>query len=918
VGNTFSGGNFGPNMIMKHVQIDIDAIYVTPDGRVFTNTGWDEGGRSLTTFKNGKIVNPLNVVNNNNGGGDNAGGFAVAADSHYVYQGESNGIQVKNISDHSDASVSLTGSNTLSNSAGVYGMALVKNKLYVTENDVNVVDVFDTTTLALVNSFSINDPVRIAVDNQGGMWISHLDHTPHPNSIYGGFGTPVIDHYDHAGTWINSITLPAGGQVAALWIDRTGALYVGDDGPDQNIKIYAGLETTPALVATFGEKGGVYAKPNPGTVGPLRFHGITGVGTDNQGNIYVSENGSGFAPSSGGNGHGAVLQSYAWYGSLNWSVEGLEFVSLSDVDPGSENDVYDSYHHFVMDYNQPPGHEATYVADTVDPNLFPQDVRLTGFGQYTQVQRIKGRKFLFVGGQGGNFLAVYRFGHVPGGENLKEIAIPCAGFDYNFGGPAFIVHPANGEYMWRDLNGDGQMSMDEIFQPANPGGQFGNSWWVDTNGDVWQVIGTYGQLAIRRYLFQGFDQFGAPIYDYQHVQSYAYPAEFASPNDASVWEAIFVPRDSAGGTLYLAGNYPYPPIFGGYAGNFSAIARYDHWDKGNRTPTWITPPPYDMDPNNTWAPNAFSVSGGFVFADFWVPHYIAAFNAKTGQYVGKFVPGNNVGGPNNVGNTDINQSIQAYRRADGEILVFQEEDYQAKTLMYRWTPPDSLPTYGNPRPPANLQATSDDEAANLTWTLGAGALDTNIYKSATSGGPYTLVKGGVGGNEVIDTFISNTQPTYYVAASLADSGHSSVYSPEIVVTGVAAGTTYEAEAAVHPEEGSYPCGSCSGGYYVGDLNPGATITFTNVSVPAAGTYAVRIYEGGWTYNGDSIGVIANGGSMIASPPLPYTSDPSINYYVVVNVPLNAGVNTIELVVPLSQGGQDYAVDRIVVPFAPAP
>ena len=58
--------------------------------------------------------------------------------------------------------------------------------------------------------------------------------------------------------------------------------------------------------------------------------------------------------------------------------------------------------------------------------------------------------------------------------------------------------------------------------------------------------------------------------------------------------------------------------------------------------------------------------------------------------------------------------------------------------------------------------------------------------------------------------------------------------------------------------------------------------------------------------------------MIASPPLPYTSDPSINYYVVVNVPLNAGVNTIELVVPLSQGGQDYAVDRIVVPFAPAP
>lgn len=62
-GNTFSGGNFGPNMIMKHVQNDIESIYVTPDGLVYTNTGWDEGGRSLTTFKNGQIVNPLNVVN---------------------------------------------------------------------------------------------------------------------------------------------------------------------------------------------------------------------------------------------------------------------------------------------------------------------------------------------------------------------------------------------------------------------------------------------------------------------------------------------------------------------------------------------------------------------------------------------------------------------------------------------------------------------------------------------------------------------------------------------------------------------------------------------------------------------------------------------------------------------------------------
>jgi hypothetical protein len=36
--------------------------------------------------------------------------------------------------------------------------------------------------------------------------------------------------------------------------------------------------------------------------------------------------------------------------------------------------------------------------------------------------------------------------------------------------------------------------------------------------------------------------------------------------------------------------------------------------------------------------------------------------------------------------SDILTGITAHRRANGEYLVFVEEDYKAKVLLYRWKP----------------------------------------------------------------------------------------------------------------------------------------------------------------------------------------------------------------------------------------
>ncbi len=934
VGNTFGGNDPNPpNQTMKHVPLNMESIYVSPDGRVFTNTGWDEGGRPVSIFKDGRLISPLNNQNNSPNW-RNAGGGAVAADDKYIYaaqgtgprpSGDPNpldggqGVFIFNQSDMTNTNLLFTGSSTLYQEMTIYGMALHNGKLYVTENDQNLVEVFDTTTRDRVASFSINNPVRIAVDRNGGMWVSHQDQTPLPTTpagnvydINGQMGLATIDHFDSDGHWLNTVTLPDGGQVGALWIDSLGALFVGDDGPDQNIKVYANILEKPFLFTTFGEKGGNYAGPVRGAVGPRRFRGITGIGTDAWGNVYVSQSGFGLDK---GVGHGVVLESYSFWGWRNWSVEGLEFASLGSADPHSETDVYDAYHHFKMDYNAQPGHEATYVADTYDRFRYPQDVRVTNIQSTGKIVYINGKKFLVVGDQGGVLMEMYRF------EPGSEIGIPCVAFDYgsfqsgNY--QDFAVEPIDGEFIWRDLNGDGQMTMNEFIEPPNNSHRDGGFFFVDSKGDVWQVnynSNVESSIHLRRYLFQGFDSFGAPIYDFDHIKIYDALVDIPDLNQIS--NAVFEPAWTDGGTLIVAGG-------SSPAGAFNVVARYDNWDSGNRKAKFVTNIPYDPDPNNTWAPNSMTVAGEFFFIDYWVPHYNLVFSAQNGAYVGRFVPGANVGGVDNVGNTDEWQANAAYRRTNGEYLLFQEEDYQAKLLMYRWTPPVHLPIPPKPQAPSTFSGAPDDEAVSLSWTAAPDALIYNVYRSTTSGGPYTLVNAGVYQTTVSNTGLNNGQTYYYVVSAEADTGLNSPNSAEFSLTPVAAGTTYEAETAAFTSPAFVvPCTLCSGGARVGAVVQGVSITFSNVTVATAGTYAVRIYivngnqPGDWGLPQEPTINVTAGSTTIVSPPLPFTGDWNTPGYTTVNLPLNAGTNTIVLSVPSAAPTGDPDIDRIVVPNKP--
>ena len=946
LGNSLPGNGTSPDA-RRAVPFDADSIYATPDGKVFTNTTWDEGGRVVSIFKDGKLISPLNDLNNSPNWSE-GGGDSIAADSKYIYKSNTaggtnggQGITVLNAADLSNASVGLTGSTTLGNSYAVYGITISKGKIYVAEQDMNVVDVFNQSTLALINSISVPNPVRIAVDSRGGLWVSHQDQTPYPNldgnliSFNADYGLANVDHFDSTGELINTITVPDDAEVSALWIDNLGFLFVGDEGPDQNIKVYGNILYTPKLVKTLGAKGGVYAgdQDDQGRVGPWRFRGITGIATDAFENLYVSQNGWGMGH---GNGHGVQLQSYNIFGQQNWSLDGLEFVNTAAADPLHPNEVYDPYHHFHVDYKKPAGQESTYVADTMNRFRYPDDARITNILATAQIQYIDGKRFLIAAGQHGVNLEIYRYedGHQGPG---KEIAIPCVAFDYGSSqnGQDFVVEPLDGEFIWRDLNGDGLMTLNEFEEPMTEGTYQGSPipnehrdggyFYMDTNGDIWQV--NYGtntppyepSIHLRRYFFQGFDSFGAPIYDFNHMAIYSVPGDF--PELSTISGAIFKPEESKGGTLYVSANGV------GGESSFNQIARYDNWDKGNRTAKWVTNIPFDPDPNNTWNSTSFDKAGKFIFVDFNTPHYTYIYSTANGSYVGRFTPSAQVGGLADAGNTDEWQSEHAVKLDTDEYVVFREDDEFGHQVMYKWTPPSELATIPAPPPPASFVGTPNDEEADFTWTLDPKVLTYTVSRSALLGGPYIPLQsasGVYGVSSTTDTSLTNGTTYYYVLSALTETGSSQ--TAPVAVTPAPYGTNYEGENSIlaGPQIFVQGCSGCSGGAMVAAVVQGTSMTFNNVNVATAGTYAVRIYEVNGNQPSDwglptepTIDINANGGPEIVSPPLPFTNGNwNVPGYVTVNVALNAGANTIALSVPANAVSGDPCIDRIVVPVSP--
>lgn len=95
--------------------------------------------------------------------------------------------------------------------------------------------------------------------------------------------------------------------------------------------------------------------------------------------------------------------------------------------------------------------------------------------------------------------------------------------------------------------------------------------------------------------------------------------------------------------------------------------------------------PYDGKKDLQVYIKAMCVAGDYVFAvESRNPERVFVYEAHTGALQGAMQPDETVG--KNRGWVDTPYGIRAARRANGEYLIFVEEDLDAKVLLYRWTP----------------------------------------------------------------------------------------------------------------------------------------------------------------------------------------------------------------------------------------
>jgi hypothetical protein len=688
IGNSYGGGE-------KWVQQDIHAMAVMPDGTVFTNVEWDEGGGNAGEYRDGELIR---YAMHTHGWGNN-GGEAVAANARYLFLGMQVSNQGGGLTDaetwppkgatwfgmsrraRSDIAKgapfeggkggkgdTLKGSFLVvaevpdKTKGALPGICADEARLYVADPHAGQIKVFDAETMQPLANWRINRAGPLALDRAGLVWMLErkTDSAPARLVRFSAKGEEQTPTFTFA---------PEISPVAFCFASDSRVL-VADDGPAQQIRIYSVKGTALSEVSTFGERAGI-ASETPGAFGDRKLNRVAAIGCDAKDNLYLAHDGQ-----SGGG--GTVLESYRLAdGALNWRLFGLTFVDMGDVDAASDADVFTKEEHFRLDYAQPAGREATYAGFTIGREKYPQDPRLHIWSAGAWVRRIGGQRLLFVNDMNAEHLQVYRFAP----ETDGEVAIPSGFFAKKHvkekdGWPP--NQPEKGEWIWRDANGNGAFDADEFQTNGGADAPAAQGWWVDRAGNVWLASEKGG---LRFFPTQGLDARGNPQWDFSTMRTFPHPEGFR--------EVKRLRYDSASDTLYLGGttteerNQHWKPMG-------PVLARYDGWLRGAQTLRWRVTLPYasGASGHESCEPMGFDVAGDFVF----VPYTGASkkdgvktgrveiFRTSEGSAAGHLEPGPEVG---EIGLQDIRETLTAHRRADGEYVVLLEDDYKSKVVMYR-------------------------------------------------------------------------------------------------------------------------------------------------------------------------------------------------------------------------------------------
>lgn len=452
-----------------------------------------------------------------------------------------------------------------------------------------------------------------------------------------------------------AVTFPDLFQPTAIALANDGTLMIADSGtgPRQQVLFYdISKPSAPKLLRAFGEYGGIGAG-TPGEIRPDKFWGIRGIGMDAAGNLYVAMSEM-----------GTVLRSFTPAGDLRWELHGEFFCDVAAADPADDAaTVWGIQERYAMDWSKPAGQDSRWIGYTLDRHKYPNDPRGLMYvkqqGEHgltsPQIVYLEGHRFMFVGGMfASNFINIFRF---EGG-----IAVP-SGLILQWGNGLYntdLKWPPNkptGTSIWRDQNGDGDYQASEFASNTDrvkPG-----PFCVDRKGNIWMAYGFF------RYDFQGLDERGNPIYSADKITI------LDKPKGVNKVARVVYLDDSD--TLIVAEE-------GKDMRHIGRVFICKGYLAGNRDTVSFAPGAGEY-------AGCVAAAGDYVFTGGWQKRgQIWVNRLSDGKELGTFKPGPTVGGVENTGWIDLLTGINAYKRHDGEYLVFVEENYKGKCLIYHWKP----------------------------------------------------------------------------------------------------------------------------------------------------------------------------------------------------------------------------------------
>lgn len=424
VGNSFAGA--GENGRGEWVQQGVQEIEVTPNGVVVAGSSFDEAGRCVGLYRDGKVNTRLVQQYDGKGGhktnGWGTANYALAVVGKEIFVANTVGDLMRFTWDGDDSN-SVRYDSQVKVAGRVHGLAANGQTLALCV--AGRVEIRNQSDLSTQGQFDLAGASDVAFAGDGSLWILA--------------GKKVV-HRSAQGKELPGELADAVAP-SSVSVSPDGRLVVCDDGPDQQVLVYE-IADQPRLVQRMGQKGGIRAG-TPGQVAADKFFGLRGAAFDAKGNLYV---GLGIP-------HRSVscLRSFDPQGKLLWELWSLAFVDCYGFDPRSDGSVLYGIDEIIdVDLSTDSPARWSPRAITLDASSTSRDPRMESNKGHpfasTWLRWLDGRRLLYTTGQWAGGFHFFTF------DQGSELARPAGSFRPDKGSWAWQVDSA-GTIWWGNAPG---------------------------------------------------------------------------------------------------------------------------------------------------------------------------------------------------------------------------------------------------------------------------------------------------------------------------------------------------------------------------------------------------------------------------------------------------------------------------------